>query len=58
MFDYLIGHPQYMRHVQTIADYIDQRIKRANYPEIEKVQFALDFVQAPNIVYRIDENTV
>ena len=56
MFRYLADHPTQREKVRTVADYIRRRIVRANYSELDMVQFALDFVQAPNIVYRIDED--
>jgi hypothetical protein len=55
MFRYLLDNPAQREKVRTVANYIRQRITRAKYSELDMVQFALDFVQAPNIVYRIDE---
>ena len=55
MFDYLLHNDYTRQHVHTIAQYIKERIERAHYSELDLVQFALDFVQEPNIMYRIDE---
>lgn len=55
MFHYLMDDPKRRERVRIVAEYIRRRIVRANYSELDMVQFALDFVQAPNIVYRIDE---
>ena len=55
MFGYLLEDPDRRERVRCLASYIRHRIVRANYSELDMVQFALDFVQAPNIVYRIDE---
>ena len=55
MFHFLLQNNYAMLNVQTIANYIRERIERAHYSELDMVQFALDFVQAPNIEYRIDE---
>ena len=55
MFDFLLQNDYTMQNVRIIANYIRERIERAHYSELDMVQFALDFVQAPNIVYRIDE---
>ena len=55
MFRYWLENPTQREKVRTVASYIRRRIVRANYSELDMVQFALDFVQAPNIVYRIDE---
>lgn len=55
MFGFLLSKPRYMKNVQIVAEYIRMRIERARYSEFDMVQFALDFVQAPNITYRVDE---
>ena len=55
MFRYLMEDPSRRERVRKVANYISQRIARANYSELDMVQFALDFVQAPNIDYRIDQ---
>lgn len=57
IFDYLLEDPDRMEHVRAIADYMRKSIADAKYPEIDLIQFALDFVQEPNIVYRTDENS-
>ena len=55
MFDFLLRNDYTLQNVRTIANYIRERIERAHYSELDMVQFALDFVQAPNIEYRVDE---
>ena len=57
MFSYLKLSPSRMHFVQLIADYIRESVKTANLPEIDMLQFALDFVQMPNIDYIIDEKS-
>ncbi len=57
IFDYLLEDPDRMEHVRAIADYMRKSIADAKYPEIDLIQFALDFVQEPNIVYCTDENS-
>ena len=46
-----------VKNVRTIAKYIRERINDAKLPELDLVQFALDFAQAPNITYCVDENS-
>ena len=57
IFNYLFEESGHTEAVRTIADYIRRSISDAKYPEIELVQFALDFVQAPNIIYCIDQKS-
>lgn len=56
MFNYLRQEPTRMKNVDAIADYIKGVFATVQYSELEKVQFALDFAQAPNINYCVDEN--
>ena len=58
MFSYLKTSSVNLRMVQAIASYIRESVAKANLPEIDMLQFALDFVQMPNINYVIDENSV
>jgi hypothetical protein len=46
-----------MFNVREIANYIRDVIKKNDLPELDLVQFALDFCQAPNIVYRVDNES-
>lgn len=57
IFDYLFKDSDRTSRVRTIADYIRESIHKAGYPELDLVQFALDFAQAPNITYCVDENS-
>ena len=47
----------YSENVKSIARYIKESVKNAGLAELDLVQFALDFAQAPNIKYCIDENS-
>ena len=58
IFDYLAKDPDRTEKVRTIANYIRNEIRKAGFPELDLVQFALDFAQAPNITYRVDEDSV
>lgn len=53
IFDYIFEVPERTEHVKSIAEYIIKRTQSLS--ELERIQFALSFVQEPNIVYRIDE---
>lgn len=57
IIQYVSADPERSEKVRQVARYIESAITEAGLPEIEKVQFALDFVQAPNIAYCIDENS-
>lgn len=57
IFMYLKTNPDKMAHVIRVADYIRKKVKAAGYPELDMLQFALDFVQEPNIKYIIDERS-
>ena len=54
MFQYLLEDKSRMEKVNTLADYIRAVASNANCNELDTLQFALDFVQAPNIEYRLD----
>ena len=57
IFQYLKNNPARMSGVRQIADYIREKINAAGYPELDILQFALDFVQEPNIKYVVDEKS-
>lgn len=57
VFSFLAADPVRTKRVDAIAEYIRTRAKEAQLSELETVQFALDFAQAPNITYCIDENS-
>lgn len=46
-----------MDNVETVAAYIRKTVGEAGLPEIDTVQFALDFCQEPNIHYCVDEDS-
>ena len=58
MFQYLKDNPAKMAGVKQVADYIRQTVKNAGYPDLDMLQFALDFAQEPNIKYMIDEQSL
>lgn len=49
--------PGSMDNVEKVAAYIRKTVEEAGLPEIEMVQFALDFCQEPNIHYCVDEDS-
>lgn len=57
MFKYLKDNPHRRSHVKEIADYIRETVRSERLPELDMVQFTLDFAQAPNIHYCIDEES-
>ncbi len=57
MFAYLHADRERTAKVREIAKYIYSEIKRAGLPELDLVQFALDFCQMPNIQYCVDEDS-
>ena len=57
MFQYLKDNPAKMSGVRIVADYIRQTVQSAGYPELDMLQFALDFAQEPNIKYIVDEKS-
>ena len=54
MFHYLFEDRSRMEKVNMLADYMKAVTRTAGCNEIDTLQFALDFVQAPNIEYRLD----
>lgn len=57
MFDYIRQSSGRLANVKKLASYIRKTVEAAKLPEIDLVQFALDFCQAPNITYRVDEES-
>jgi hypothetical protein len=57
IFDFMKQNSIYSENVKSIARYIKESVKNAGLAELDLVQFALDFAQAPNIKYCIDENS-
>ena len=57
IFHYLKNNPAKMAHVRQVAEYIRTSIRNAGYPELDALQFALNFVQEPNISYVLDEKS-
>lgn len=57
IFDYLFKDSERTTRIRTIADYIRENIRKAGYPDLDLVQFAIDFAQAPNITYCVDEES-
>jgi len=42
-------------NVHRVLRYVNRTVREAGLGELEQMQFILDFVQAPNITYRVDE---
>ena len=57
IFRYLKMNPDKMGSVRQVAEYIRETVRLAGLPELDMLQFALDFVQEPNIKYVIDEQS-
>lgn len=57
IFRYLKMNPDKMIGVRQVANYIRDIVREAGYPEVDLLQFTLDFVQEPNIKYVIDEQS-
>lgn len=55
MFQRMKNDVELMQNVDFVAHYIKHEVSAANLPELDLVQFALNFVQVPNISYCIDE---
>jgi hypothetical protein len=55
MFQVLRSTPALNKETEDVAQYIKSEIEKAGYPELDLVQFVLNFSQTPNIAYRIDE---
>ena len=54
MFMTLIGHPELIARLKYIAHYIKTKSRLSNLDLYDELQFALDFVQEPNITFRHD----
>lgn len=57
ILQYLKEDPERSANVRKLTDYIQATVNDAGLPELDRLQFALDFVQAPNITYRVDEES-
>ena len=57
IFSYLSQEVDRTDKIREIADYIRKKANEAKLSELNLIQFALDFVQEPNIKYRIDEES-
>ena len=57
MFNRMIKDPEMTERVRYIASYIKNECSHAKLEEKESIQFALDFVQEPNIDYVLDKNS-
>ena len=57
IFNIINQDDAYTDNVRAIARYMKESCAQAKLPELDLVQFALDFAQAPNITYCIDENS-
>lgn len=57
IFDYQKNVAGASDKVTKVAEYIRDIVNKENLPEIDMVQFALDFCQAPNITYKVDNNS-
>lgn len=52
MFFYIQSNVKAGEHVKYLANYINEVAERKHLDNIDRLQFALDFVQEPNILYR------
>lgn len=52
MFNYMFSKPQSRERVRYLAYYMRDLGRRYHLADIDQMQFALDFVQEPNIMYR------
>lgn len=57
IFSFLTEKSDRTEKVGEIAAYIKQKAKESHLSELDLLQFALDFVQEPNITYRVDEDS-
>jgi formylglycine-generating enzyme required for sulfatase activity/transglutaminase-like putative cysteine protease len=57
IFAYLDSNPNHTKNLRVLAEYIKTSIETAKLTDLDKYQFALDFVQEPNIKYCIDEQS-
>lgn len=57
MYAYLLSKPKTMRRLKYLAFYISDLAAHVHLPELDKLQFTLDFVQEPNIAFREDRDS-
>lgn len=57
MFGFIFADEERMTNVNSIVKYIRDTVNEAGFSSLDLAQFTLDFVQAPNIVYRVDEES-
>ena len=57
MFDLLCQRRDYMERTRFLAHYIESRAAKVDLAEHIKLQFALDFIQEPNIRFVLDKNS-
>ena len=57
MYGYLMSKPKTTQRLRYLASYINDLATHYHLPELDKLQFALNFVQEPNIIYREDRNS-
>lgn len=57
LFDMLCKRNDYMERTRFLARYIENTATRADLAEHIKLQFALDFIQEPNIRFVLDGNS-
>jgi hypothetical protein len=54
MFTTLTEHPDFLARLEYVGQYIKTKAKESNLEIYDELQFALDFVQEPNITFRLD----
>ena len=54
MFATLTEHPDFLARLKYVGQYIKSKAKASNLEVYDELQFALDFVQEPNITFRLD----
>lgn len=57
IFSYVFAEPERNERARLVADYIRKTIESNGLSELDKIQFALDFVQTPNIAYCVDDDS-
>lgn len=57
MFGFIFADEERMTNVNSIVKYMRDMANDAKLSSLDLAQFALDFVQAPNVVYHIDEES-
>ena len=55
MFSKLKEDAELSQNVETVAQYMKREVANAGLSNLDLVQFVLNFVQTPNITYRVDE---